>query len=122
MTNDEVAKLLSLPEVIEAVESAFKEKGLGRVQMPAKIYLYYKKYGGDLRAMPSFLENLDVSAVKIVNVHPQNPAKNGLPTVMAVITLIDPSTGAPLAIMGGTTITDPFRSPATAPLHRAGYP
>ena len=106
MTNDEVAKLLSLPEVIEAVESAFKEKGLGRVQMPAKIYLYYKKYGGDLRAMPSFLENLDVSAVKIVNVHPQNPAKNGLPTVMAVITLIDPSTGAPLAIMGGTTITD----------------
>ena len=106
LTNDEVAKLLSLPEVIEAVESAFKEKGLGRVQMPAKIYLYYKKYGGDLRAMPSFLENLDVSAVKIVNVHPQNPAKNGLPTVMAVITLIDPSTGAPLAIMGGTTITD----------------
>jgi alanine dehydrogenase len=106
LTNDEVTKFLSLPEVIEAVESAFKEKGLGRVQMPAKIYLYYKKYGGDLRAMPSFLENLDVSAVKIVNVHPQNPAKNGLPTVMAVIVLIDPSTGAPLAIMGGTTITD----------------
>ena len=99
-------KLLSLSEVVEAVESAFKEKGLGQVQMPAKIYLYYRKYGGDLRAMPSFLEDLDVSAVKIVNVHPQNPRKNGLPTVMAVITLIDPSTGAPLAIMGGTTITD----------------
>ena len=99
-------KLLSLSEVIEAVESAFKEKGLGRVQMPAKIYLYYRKYGGDLRAMPSFLEDLDISAVKVVNVHPQNPATNGLPTVMAVIVLIDPSTGAPLAIMGGTTITD----------------
>jgi alanine dehydrogenase len=106
LTDDEVKKLLSLSEVVEAVESAFKEKGLGRVQMPAKIYLYYRKYGGDLRAMPSFLEDLDVSAVKIVNVHPQNPRKNGLPTVMAVITLIDPSTGAPLAIMGGTTITD----------------
>jgi alanine dehydrogenase len=106
LTDDEVKKLLSLSEVIEAVESAFKEKGLGRVQMPAKIYLYYRRYGGDLRAMPAFLEDLDVSAVKIVNVHPQNRAKNGLPTVMAVITLIDPSTGAPLAIMGGTTITD----------------
>ncbi len=99
-------KLLSLSEVVEAVESAFRQKGLGRVQMPAKIYLYYRKYGGDLRAMPSFLEDLDISAVKIVNVHPKNPANNGLPTVMAVITLIDPSTGAPLAIMGGTTITD----------------
>jgi alanine dehydrogenase len=106
LTDNEVKKLLSLSEVVEAVESAFKEKGLERVQMPAKIYLYYRKYNGDLRAMPSFLEDLDVSAVKIVNVHPENPVKNGLPTVMAVITLIDPATGAPLAIMGGTTITD----------------
>jgi alanine dehydrogenase len=106
LTDDEVKRLLSLFEVVEAVELAFKQKGLGRVQMPAKIYLYYSKYGGDLRAMPSFLEDLDISAVKIVNVHPENPSKNGLPTVMAVITLIDPSTGAPIAIIGGTTITE----------------
>jgi alanine dehydrogenase len=106
LTDGEVKGLLSLSEVVGAVESAFKEKGLGRVQMPAKIYLYYKKYSGDLRAMPAFLEDLGISAVKIVNVHPNNPTKNGLPTVMAVITLIDPSTGAPIAIMGGTTITD----------------
>lgn len=106
LTDDEVKKLLSMSEVIEAVESAFKQKGLGRVQMPAKIYLYYKKYNGDLRAMPTFLEDLDISAVKIVNVHPDNPIKNAVPTVMAVITLIDPTTGAPIAVMGGTTITD----------------
>jgi alanine dehydrogenase len=106
LTDDEAKKLLSMPEVVEAVESAFKQKGLGRVQMPAKIYLYYKKYNGDLRAMPTFLEDLDTSAVKIVNVHPDNRIKTDLPTVMAVIVLIDPATGAPIAIMGGTTITD----------------
>ena len=106
LTDDEVKSLLSMPEVIEAVESAFKQKGLGHVQMPAKIYLYYKKYNGDLRAMPSFLENLDISAVKIVNVHPDNRSKANLPTVMAIIVLIEPATGAPLAIMGGTAITD----------------
>jgi len=105
LTDDEVKKLLSISEVIEAVESAFKQKGLGRIQMPAKIYLYYKKYNGDLRAMPTFLEDLDISAVKIVNVHPDNPIKNNIPTVMAVIILIDPATGAPIAIMGGKTIT-----------------
>lgn len=91
---------------MEAVESAFKEKGLGHVQMPAKIYLFYKKYNGDLRTMPSYLEELDTSAVKIVNVHPENRTKYNLPTVMAVIVLIDPKNGAPLAIMGGTTVTD----------------
>ena len=106
LTDDEVKALLSMSEVVEAVESAFKQKGLGRVQMPAKIYLYYKKYNGDLRAMPTFLEDLDTSAVKIVNVHPDNRIKTDLPTVMAVIVLIDPATGAPIAIMGGTAITD----------------
>jgi alanine dehydrogenase len=105
LTDDEVKQLLSMSEVIEAVESAFKQKGLGRVQMPPKMYLYYKKYNGDLRAMPTFLEDLDISAVKIANVHPDNPIKTDLPTVMAVIILIDPSTGAPIAIMGGKTIT-----------------
>jgi alanine dehydrogenase len=94
-----------MPEVMESVELAFKQKGYGRVQMPAKSYLHYKKYNGDLRTMPSYLEELDVSAVKIVNVHPDNPSKHGLPTVMAVVVLVDPATGCPIAIMGGTGVT-----------------
>jgi len=106
LTDEEVKALLSMKEVMENVELAFKEKGLKRVQMPAKIYLFYRKYNGDLRAMPSYLEELDVSAVKIVNAHPDNRTKYGLPTVMAVIVLVDPKNGFPLAIMGGKTITD----------------
>jgi len=94
-----------MDEVMVAVESAFKEKGLGHVQMPAKLYLFYQKYNGDLRAMPSYLEDLDVSAVKVVNVHPDNRAKYNLPSVMATIILVDPRNGAPLAIMGGTWVT-----------------
>ena len=106
LTDNEVKTLISMKEVIERVEVAFREKGLRRVQMPAKIYLFYPKYNGDLRAMPSYLENLDISAVKVVNVHVDNKEKYGLPTVMAVIVLVDPKTGFPLAIMGGKTITD----------------
>jgi len=106
LTEKDVKQLLSMDEVVKAVESAFKEKGLNRVQMPAKLYLFYKKYYGDLRAMPSYLEGMDISAVKVVNVHPDNRAKHNLPTVMATIILVDPKTGAPLAMMGGTWITD----------------
>ena len=106
LKDNEVKNLLKMSDVIDAVELSFKEKGLNRVQMPAKIYLHFNKNNGDLRTMPAFLEKLDVSAVKIVNVHPDNPTKNGLPTVMATIVLIDPKTGFPLCIMGGTTITD----------------
>lgn len=106
LTDEEVKGLLLMREVMDAVETAFKEKSLKRVQMPAKIYLFYGRYNGDLRAMPSYLERLDVSAVKIVNSHPDNRVRHNLPTVMAIIVLIDPKNGFPLAIMGGKTITD----------------
>ena len=106
LSDDEVRELISIREVIDVVEFAFREKGLGRVQMPPKIYLHFDKYNGDLRAMPSYLEEIDVSAVKIVNVHPENRVKYGLPTVMATIVLVDPRNGFPIAVMGGKTITD----------------
>ena len=105
LTEKDVKQLLTMGEVVEAVESAFKAKGLGHAQMPAKVYLFYNKYKGDLRAMASYLEELDISAVKIVNVHLENRAKYGLPTVMAIIILVDPKSGAPIAIMGGTWVT-----------------
>ncbi|MEM0053805.1 MAG: ornithine cyclodeaminase family protein [Nitrososphaeria archaeon] len=106
LTDEEVKTLISIGEVMEAVEKAFAEKSLGRVQMPVKTYLFYNKYNGDLRVMPSYLEEYDVSAVKIVNSHPENRIKYNLPTVMAVIVLVEPKTGVPLAIMSGKTITD----------------
>ena len=105
LTEKDIHQLLSIDEVMEAVESAFNEKGLSRVQLPPKPYLFYSKYNGDLRVMPSYLEEFDISAVKIVNVHPNNPAKYNLPSVMATVILVDPKNGEPLAMMGGTWIT-----------------
>jgi len=104
LTQEEVSTLLDMRDTLKAVEDAFREKGLGHVQMPPKVYLYYEKHNGDLRVMPSYMEKGERSGVKVVNVHPDNPAK-GLPTVMAVITLVDPATGVPMAVMDGTLIT-----------------
>jgi alanine dehydrogenase len=106
LSRQEVEKLASMREVIEAVEGAFKAKGEGKAQMPPKLYVFFKKYDGDFRTMPAYLENLDAAGVKVVNVHPRNPEEKGLPSVMATIMLLDPKTGAPIAIMDGTWITD----------------
>ena len=104
LTEDDVKSILTMDEAIGAVKGAFYDHAMAKTQMPAKSYLYFPQYDGDLRTMPAYLEGLDVAGVKIVNVHAKNPGI-GLPTVMALLTLISPKNGAPLAIMGATYLT-----------------
>ncbi|VVB55519.1 Alanine dehydrogenase [uncultured archaeon] len=105
LNRKEVESLLDMKGTLKVVEEAFRQHGLKKVQMPPKLYLYFKNHNGDLRTMPGYLEEQDITGVKIVNVHPDNP-KIGLPTVMALVILNSTETGAPLAIMDGTYLTD----------------
>jgi len=105
ISEEEVASLVTIEDVIEVVELAFRENAQGYAQMPPKIYLTFRGYNGDLRTMPTYLERLNISMVKVVNVHPDNTKKFGIPTVMATILLIDPKNGQLLSLMGGATIT-----------------
>ncbi|NYB52062.1 MAG: alanine dehydrogenase [Methanobacteriaceae archaeon] len=104
LKQSEIKELISMKEVIDSVETAFKAYAQRDVQMPAKEYLFFHE--GDLRIMPCYIRTQEEAGVKCVNVHPQNPLEHKLPTVMAIIEMIDPQTGFPLAIMDGTLITD----------------
>jgi len=104
LTEEDVSALLTMDDAIGAVEKAFLDHGRGLTQMPPKSYLYFAGADGDLRTMPAFLEGLDMAGVKIVNVHPKNP-EIGLPTVMALLVLNSPKTGAPISVMGATFLT-----------------
>lgn len=106
----DILTLIDTPHVIDAVQSAFLAFGNGTAHMPSKVYLDVPK--GDFRAMPAALPG--VAGIKWVNVHPGNHEHQPpLPTVMAMILLSDPETGAPLAVMDGTLITR-FRTGAAA--------
>jgi len=104
LSEDDVRSLLTMDDAIYAVEKAFLEHGMSRTQMPPKPYLYFSKYNGDLRTMPAYLEGLDMAGVKIVNAHVANH-EIGLPTVMALLVLNSPKTGAPLSVLGATHLT-----------------
>ncbi len=105
LNRKEVESLLDMKRTIKVVEEAFRQHGLKKVQMPSKLYLYFEKHNGDLRTMPAYLEEQDIAGVKIVNVHPDNPQK-GLPTVIALVVLNSTETGAPVAVMDGTYLTN----------------
>ncbi len=108
LTRQDVLKLITMPETLQAVEQAFTDYATGTASMPSKAYLTLPL--GDFRAMPAAVPG--AAGLKWVNVHPGNPPK-GLPTVMAVIIYSDPATGYPLAIMDATEITA-YRTGAAA--------
>lgn len=100
LTRSDVTALLTMEEVIEAVEQALRDHAAGRAQMLPKVYIQVEK--GDFRAMPAALPG--AAGVKWVNVHPGN-RELGLPSIMGIIIYSDPDTAYPLAIMDATEIT-----------------
>lgn len=114
---DDVDETLELASVVESVEGAFEKYHSGDARMPPKSYIDLPQYNGDFRAMPSYVSgteaedgeqkegSTDVSGVKWVNSHPDNPDRHGLPSVMGVMVYSDPETAFPLAVMDGTTLT-----------------
>jgi len=107
LNREAVGENARMEEVIVAVEEAFAAYHRGDVQMPAKSYIDLPKYDGDFRSMPAYMDagDWDAAGVKWVNVHPDNPEKHGLPTVMGTMIYSDPETAYPLAVMDGTTLT-----------------
>jgi len=99
---EQVRELLSLADALQAVETALFDKAEGHAVMPPKLIVPLP--GGDIRAMPAYLPRQKVAGVKVVNSHPNNPAR-GLPTVMAILVMIEPDTGFPLAVIEATYLT-----------------
>jgi ornithine cyclodeaminase/alanine dehydrogenase len=99
----DLERILTMELAIPAVEAAFAAHGRGEALMPPKLYLPLPQHAGDFRAMPAYLAGS--AGVKWVNMHPENPARHGLPSVMGVYILSDPATAVPLAVMDGTLLT-----------------
>ncbi|QLH84966.1 ornithine cyclodeaminase family protein [Halosimplex pelagicum] len=107
LLDSEVTQSVPIEGIISSVEEAFEAYERGTVVMPTKSYIDLPQYNGDFRSMPAYVEadSWEGAAIKWVNVHPDNPLNNNLPTVMGIIIYSDPETLSPLAIMDATVLT-----------------
>jgi len=107
LNGDDVREHAPLSEVVSAVEASFAAFARGDAQMPAKSYIELPAYNGDFRSMPAYLatSEWDAAGIKWINVHPDNPEKFDLPTVLGTMIYSDPETAFPLAIMDGKELT-----------------
>jgi ornithine cyclodeaminase/alanine dehydrogenase len=104
LSREEVAGLLpGIPDQLELVERTYRSLAAGRVELPPKPGVHPRR-DSFVHAMPAYLRDEDVVALKWVAGYPANKER-GLPYITGLIVLNDPETGLPLAIMDGAEIT-----------------
>ncbi len=103
----------AMADIIEALQTAFEEKGNGRTEMPPKPGVH--PGGGDnfIHAMPAYIPALKSAGVKWVAGYPGNQQR-GLPYITGLLIFNDVETGLPLSVMDCVWITAMRTGAATA--------
>jgi ornithine cyclodeaminase/alanine dehydrogenase-like protein (mu-crystallin family) len=103
---------LTMPEILAALETMFREKGEGHVEMPPKIGTHPMP-DAFIHAMPAVIPQLKASGMKWVGGFPDN-SRHSLPYITGVLILNDYETGVPISVMDCTWITAKRTGAATA--------
>jgi len=109
---DVISLGLTMPEIMDTVETAFREKGRGHVEMPPKPGIHTRT-DAFIHAMPAYIRTTGAAGMKWIAGYPEN-AERGLPYISGLLILNDPETGFPLAVMDAAWITAMRTAAATA--------
>jgi len=104
LSRAEVAGLLPpVEQQLDLVAETYRAVGAGRVELPPKPGIH-PRADSFIHAMPAYLRDDDVAALKWVAGYPANKER-GLPYISGLIVLNDAETGLPAAIMDGAEVT-----------------
>ena len=107
LSGGDVAELgITDGEVIDAVESAVRAQGEGEVTLDPRVqHVPDSVVPGHFNVLRATVRPLGATGVKVVGDFVGN-YRLGLPSELALVTLYDPRTGIPRAIVDGTEITE----------------
>src|SRR5579862_4032985 len=100
-----VRELLSMPDLIAAMEAALAAFSAGTVVQPVRTVLEVGEHHAFFGLMPAYVPSAPALGAKLVTVYHSN-LERGLPSHLASIVLLDPATGALEALMDGRYITE----------------
>lgn len=104
LSADDVRATVPMAEAIRLMGVAFGELSAGRAAAPLRTPLHDADRDSDTLFMPAAVPALGGLGLKVVSVYPRNAAR-GLPTILALVALLDAETGQPLALLDGTFLT-----------------
>jgi len=101
-------------EIVGAVEQGLRAQGLGEAVIEPRMHLVPEKdYPGHFNVLRGYIRPLALAGVKVVGDFYRN-YERGLPSELALLNLMDPKTGAPVAIIDASDITDMRTGAVTA--------
>lgn len=103
LSEADIRAVLSMGDLMEAMEAALASFSAGAVKQPVRTVI--EAPGGFFASMPAYLGSTPAMGAKLVTVFHDNPG-HGLPTHLATIVLLDPTTGDLRAILDGRFITE----------------
>jgi ornithine cyclodeaminase len=110
----DVRALLSMDDLIAAMESALDRFSSGAVRQPLRTVVDVASRHAFFGVMPAFIDGAAPAlGTKLVSVYHSNAAQ-GLPSHLATILLFDPDTGALAAVIDGRYITEARTAAASA--------
>jgi ornithine cyclodeaminase len=106
LNSQDIARLaLSDAEILDAVESGLDAQGRGAVVIEPRVHLVPQAATlGHFNVLRGVVQPLGLAGVKVVGDFVNNYTL-GLPSELALLSLFDPTTGAPKAILEATSIT-----------------
>ena len=108
------ALAMSDAEILAAIEEGLRAQGRGEAVIEPRMHLVPEKdFPGHFNVLRGYLRPLGLAGVKIVGDFYRN-YEVGLPSEMALLNLFDPKTGAPVAVIDASAITDMRTGAVTA--------
>lgn len=106
LSADDVRRAVPMAAAIDAVEQAFVALSAGNADVPLRTHIETPERQATSFFMPARLGGSGGAGLglKVVSVFPQNIAR-GEPSIYALVTVLDPQTGRPLAVLDGTYLT-----------------
>lgn len=105
LTESDVKGLVTMDDLIETMELALADFSARAVTQPVRTVLQVGEQNAFYGVMPAWMPSRPALGTKLVTVFESN-ADRGLPTHLASIVLLDPETGALLALVDGRYITE----------------
>jgi ornithine cyclodeaminase len=104
LTRSDIQRSIGMTSAIAAVRGVFRAYSAGLVDLPLRAQIPIPERDGVTLIMPGYLRDERALGCKLVSIRPQNRA-SGLPTIQAVMVLLDEATGLPVALLEAGFLT-----------------